>query len=218
MRKNLTEIVFILDRSGSMSGLEKDTIGGFNGMIEKQKKADGDALVSTILFDHVSEVLHDRVPIKDVLPMTEEEYTVRGSTALLDVIGGAISHISTIHKYARQEDIPEHTLFVITTDGMENSSHSYDLATVKKMIENQKTKYNWKFLFFGANMDAIAAASEFGIDEEHAVTFNNDSEGIALNYEMVNNVLSSIRHNEPLKKNWKARIDEDFHKRGHHRS
>ena len=141
MRKNLTEIVFILDRSGSMSGLEADTIGGFNSMIEKQKKENGEALISTVLFDNVSEVIHDRVPVQKVEPMTDKDYSVRGCTALLDAIGGAIHHIGNVHKYARIEDVPEHTLFVITTDGMENASRRYDSEKVKKMIERQKEMY-----------------------------------------------------------------------------
>ncbi len=145
MRKNLTEIVFILDRSGSMSGLEADTIGGFNSMIEKQKKENGEALISTVLFDNVSEVIHDRVPVQKVEPMTDRDYSVRGCTALLDAIGGAIHHIGNVHKYARNEDVPEHTLFVITTDGMENASRRYDSETVKKMIERQKEKCGWSF-------------------------------------------------------------------------
>ena len=145
MKKNLTEIVFILDRSGSMSGLEADTIGGFNSMIEKQRKADGEALVSTVLFDNMSEVIHDRVDIRDIKSMTDRDYTARGCTALLDAIGGAIHHIGNVHKYARNEDVPEHTLFVITTDGMENASCRYDSEKVKKMIERQKEKYGWEF-------------------------------------------------------------------------
>lgn len=152
MKKNLTEIVFILDRSGSMSGLEADTIGGFNSMIEKQRKADGEALVSTVLFDNMSEVIHDRVDIRDIKPMTDRDYTVRGCTALLDAIGGAIHHIGNVHKYARPEDVPEHTLFIITTDGMENASRFYSSDQVKQMIERQKAKYDWEFLFFGANI------------------------------------------------------------------
>ena len=155
MKKNLTEIVFILDRSGSMSGLEADTIGGFNSMIAKQKKQDGEALVSTVLFDNVSEVIHDRVNIRDIQPMTGRDYTVRGCTALLDAIGGAIHHIGNVHKYARPEDVPEHTLFIITTDGMENASRFYSSDRVKQMIERQKAKYGWEFLFLGANIDAV---------------------------------------------------------------
>ena len=153
MKKNLTEIVFILDRSGSMSGLEADTIGGFNSMIEKQRKADGEALVSTVLFDNMSEVIHDRVNIHDIKPMTDRDYTVRGCTALLDAIGGAIHHhIGNVHKYARPEDVPEHTLFIITTDGMENASRFYSSDRVKQMIERQKAKYGWEFLFLAQTL------------------------------------------------------------------
>ena len=149
MRKNLTEIVFILDRSGSMSGLEQDTIGGFNSMIKQQKNAEGEALISTILFDNVSEVLHDRINVKDIQPLSDHDYMVRGCTALLDAIGGAIHHIGNIHKYARREDVPEHIMFVITTDGMENASRYYSSNKVKQMIERQKIKYGWEFLFLG---------------------------------------------------------------------
>lgn len=163
MRKNLTEIVFIIDRSGSMSGLEQDTIGGFNSMIKQQKNAEGEALISTILFDNVSEVLHDRINVKDIQPLSDHDYMVRGCTALLDAIGGAIHHIGNIHKYARQEDIPEHTMFVITTDGMENASRYYSSNKVKEMIERQKIKYGWEFLFLGANIDAVETAGLFAL-------------------------------------------------------
>ena len=192
MNKNLTEIVFILDRSGSMSGLESDTIGGFNAMIEKQKKAPGEALVSTILFDNVSEVIHDRVNIRDIKPMTDREYCVRGCTALLDAIGGAIHHIGNVHKYAREEDVPAHTLFVITTDGMENASRRYDSARVKQMIEHEKSKYGWEFLFLGANIDAV------------------DSVGTRLNYEVVICAITSMRSGAPMSADWKAPIEADY--------
>ena len=214
MRKNLTEIVFIIDRSGSMSGLEQDTIGGFNSMINQQKNAEGEALVSTILFDNVSEVLHDRINVKDIQPLTDHDYMVRGCTALLDAIGGAIHHIGNIHKYARQEDIPEHTMFVITTDGMENASRYYSSNKVKQMIERQKIKYGWEFLFLGANIDAVETAGLFGIDEDRAVNYQCDSEGTALNYEVINEAISAVRCSAPLGSNWKKRIDEDFKKRG----
>ena len=210
MRKNRTELVFILDRSGSMSGLEADTIGGFNSMIEKQKQEPGEALVSTVLFDHESAVLHDRVPLGRVAPMTARDYSVRGSTALLDAIGGAIHHIGNVHKYARPEDVPEHTLFVITTDGMENASHRYDSDTVKHMIERQKTKYKWEFLFLGANIDAIETALRFGIDASHAVNYHADHKGTQLNYEVLSDAVSAVRANAPLANNWKSRIDKDF--------
>lgn len=213
MRKNLTEIVFILDRSGSMSGLEADTIGGFNSMIEKQKKAEGEALISTVLFDNTSEVIHDRVSVQNIMPMTAEDYTVRGCTALLDAIGGAIHHIGNVHKYARAEDVPEHTMFVITTDGMENASHRYDSEKVKKMIERQKEKYGWEFLFLGANIDAVKTAKHFGISEDRAVNYHSDSEGTQLNYEVLSEAICSVRCSAPLGADWKKRIDEDYSKR-----
>lgn len=214
MRKNLTEIIFILDRSGSMCGLEADTIGGFNSMIEKQKKADGEAIISTVLFDNVSEVIHDRADIRSIQPMTEDDYTVRGCTALLDAIGGAVHHIGNVHKYARAEDVPEHTLFVITTDGMENASRRYDSETVKKMIERQKEKYGWEFLFLGANIDAVETARSVGISKDRAVNYRSDREGTALNYEVVSEAISAVRCSAPLKADWKKRIDEDYEKRG----
>ena len=213
MRKNMTEIVFILDRSGSMSGLEADTIGGFNSMIEKQKKAEGEALISTVLFDNTSEVIHDRVSVQNIKPMTDEDYTVRGCTALLDAIGGAIHHIGNVHKYARAKDVPEHTLFVITTDGMENASRRYDSDKVKKMIERQKEKYGWEFLFLGANIDAVETARHFGISEDRAVNYHSDSEGTQLNYEVVSEAICAVRCNAPLGADWKKRIDEDYNAR-----
>ena len=214
MRKNLTEIVFILDRSGSMSGLEQDTIGGFNSMIKQQKNAEGETLISTILFDNVSEVLHDRINVKDIQPLSDHDYMVRGCTALLDAIGGAIHHIGNIHKYARREDVPEHIMFVITTDGMENASRYYSSNRVKQMIERQKIKYGWEFLFLGAHIDAVETASLFGIVVDRAVNYQCDSEGTALNYEVISEAISAVRCSVPLGSNWKKRIDEDFKKRG----
>ena len=213
MKKNLTELVFILDRSGSMSGLETDTIGGFNSMIEKQRRADGDAIVSTVLFDNESEVIHDRVDVKGIAPMTDKEYSVRGCTALLDAIGGAIHHIGNVHKYAREEDVPEHTLFVITTDGMENASRRYTGDKVKQMIEKEKSKYGWEFLFLGANIDAVETAKSFGIGAERAVNYHSDHEGTRLNYEVVSEAICSVRRSRPLGKEWKKRIDEDYESR-----
>lgn len=207
MKKNLTEIVFILDRSGSMSGLEADTIGGFNSMIEKQKKEVGEALISTVLFDNFSEVIHDRIPVGRVEPMTDREYYVRGCTALLDAIGGAIHHIGNIHKHAREEDVPEHTLFVITTDGMENASRRYDSETVKKMIEWQKAKYGWEFLFLGANIDAVETASRFGIGADRAVNYHSDHQGTQLNYEVLSEAVSTVRCSAVLGTEWKKRIE-----------
>ena len=170
----MTELVFILDRSGSMSGLEKDTIGGFNSMLEKQRKEPGDAVVSTVLFDNETEVIHDRVAIADVPNLTDKEYFVRGCTALLDAVGGAIHHIGNVHKYARKEDVPEKTLFIITTDGMENASYRYTYDKVRYMIERQKERYGWEFLFLGANIDAAAEARRFGIDEYMAANYHCD--------------------------------------------
>ena len=210
MKKNLTEIVFILDRSGSMSGFESDTIGGFNSMLAKQKREQGEALVSTVLFDNVCEVLHDRMEIGKIAPMTERDYTVRGCTALLDAIGGAIHHIGNIHKYARAEDVPEHTLFVITTDGMENASRSYTAEKVKKMIERQKTKYGWEFLFLGANIDAVETARHFGIAPDRAANYRCDSKGTALNFEVLSETICAVRQSAPISANWKRRIDEDY--------
>ena len=171
MRKGLTELVFILDRSGSMSGLEADTIGGFNGLLTKQKKEEGEAYVSVVLFDDRTEVLYDRVDIRKVEPMNDKQYYVRGCTALLDAVGGAIHHIGNVHKYAREEDVPEKTLFIITTDGMENASRAYSYEKVRRMIERQKEKYHWEFLFLGANIDAVSVAGKFGIRADRAVTY-----------------------------------------------
>ena len=193
MREDLTEVVFILDRSGSMSGLESDTIGGFNSMIEKQRKEEGEALISTILFDDRSEVLYDRVPVKKIEPMTDRKYYVRGCTALLDAIGGAIHHISNVHKYAREEDRPAKTLFIITTDGMENASREYSCRKVKEMVEKAKKKYDWEFLFLGANIDAIEVAGRFGISADRAVNYECDSAGTALNFDVLSDTVSTVR-------------------------
>ena len=215
MKKGLTEIVFILDRSGSMSGLESDTIGGFNSLIKKQRKEECEAVVSTVLFDDTCEVIHDRVPMDKVAKLTEDVYFVRGCTALLDAVGGAIHHIGNIHKYARDEDRPEKTLFIITTDGMENASHRYTYAKVKKMVERQKDKYGWEFLFLGANMDAIEVAGNIGIRADRAVTYQCDEEGTALNYEVMEEAIHHVRCcSAPLPDGWKARIDEDVRRRG----
>ena len=193
MRKGLTEIVFILDRSGSMSGLEADTIGGFNSMLKKQQKEEGEAYISTVLFDDKTEVLYDRVPINKVEPMNDNQYYVRGCTALLDAIGGAIHHIGNVHKYARPEDVPEKTLFIITTDGMENASKRYDYNKVKKMVEHQKKRYNWEFIFLGANIDAVSVAGRFGVAANRAVRYECDSAGTALNYSVMSNIISGVR-------------------------
>ena len=214
MKQNLTELVFILDRSGSMGGLEQDTIGGFNGMLRKQKAQPGQALVSTVLFDHESQVLHDRVSLDAVPEMTDRDYTVRGSTALLDAIGGAIDHIGTIHKYARPEDVPEHTLFIITTDGMENASHRYSADQVKQMIARQEKKYGWEFLFIGANIDAVQTAKRYGIGADRAVNYRHDAQGTQLVYEAVSDVVRHVRTTAmPVQACWQKKVDEDYQNR-----
>lgn len=210
MKNNITELVFILDRSGSMAGLERDTIGGFNAMIEKQKAMQGECYVSTVLFDNVCEVLHDRIKLSEISAMTDKDYTVRGCTALIDAMGGAIQHIGNIHKYSRNEDVPKHTMFIITTDGFENASHMYTADKVKQMIENKKNKYGWEFIFLGANIDAIETANQFGINEDRAVTYHSDSTGTQLNYAVMSDAICSVRENRPLSANWKRDIDEDF--------
>ncbi len=219
MRKGLTEIVFILDRSGSMSGLEKDTIGGFNSLIQKQKKEKGQAYISTILFDDQCEVLHDRKDLKEIQPLTEEDYYGRGCTALLDAIGGAIHHIGNVHKYAREEDRPEKTLFIITTDGMENSSRRYTYEKVKHMVERQKEKFGWEFLFLGANIDAGAEAERFGIRKDRAVNYHADHEGTAVNYRALSKAVSNVRNcksaecMEDALSDWDEEIKKDFRRR-----
>ena len=215
MKKNLTELVMILDRSGSMGGLESDTIGGYNSMLKKQRETAGEVLVSTVLFDDRSEVLYDRIPLRKMPRMTEEDYYVRGCTALLDAVGGAIHHIGNVHKYAKEEDRPEKTIFVITTDGMENASRMYTYDRVKKMIERQKKKYGWEFLFLGANMDAVGTAARFGIAEDRAANFHSDHEGTALNYDVLAEAVCTMRVKAaPIGAEWKKRIEEDFKRRG----
>ena len=213
MQKNLTEIVFILDRSGSMAGLEEDTIGGFNAMIRKQRGEEGQALVSTVLFDNHTEVIHDRVDIQRISPMTRKEYYVRGCTALLDAVGKSIRHIANVHKYAREEDRPEKTVFVITTDGMENASREYSYEKVRRMIEHEKEKYGWEFLFLGANIDAAKEAARFGITEDRAANYHADSQGTAVIYKAVSEAVCSVRASRPMSKEWKRNIDADYRNR-----
>ncbi len=203
---NTTELVFILDRSGSMAGLEKDTIGGFNAMIEKQKRQEGECYVSTVLFDNVSEVLHDRVKLSDVKPMTDDDYTVRGCTALFDAIGGAIHHIGNIHKYARPEDVPEHTMFIITTDGMENASGKYTREKVKQMIERQKEKYGWEFLFVAANIDAVETAGNIGIEREMAANYKATRKGTENLYSVMCDAVCSMRAYGTIDRNWNSKL------------
>ena len=210
MKKNLTELVFILDRSGSMAGLEGDTIGGFNAMIEKQRGEPGEAVISTVLFDNETEVIHDRVSLDRVPALTEKEYYVRGCTALLDAVGGAIHHIGNVHKYAREEDRPGKTLFVITTDGLENASRRYTYDKVKSMIERQREKYGWEFLFLGANIDAAREAARFGIRADCAADYHADSIGTEAVYESVCEAVCQVRRSAPLAADWKRKIDADY--------
>ena len=214
MKKNLTELVFILDRSGSMTGLEGDTIGGFNAMIEKQRKEPGEALISTVLFDNENEVIHDRVDIQKIEPMTDKEYYVRGCTALLDAVGSAIHHIGNVHKYAREEDRPEKTLFIITTDGMENASRKYTYDRLKSMIQRQKEKYGWEFIFLGANIDAAKEAARFGINADCAANYHADKKGTAVIYEAMNDAVCNVRACRPMSSVWKRNVDADYKKRG----
>ena len=213
MKKNLTEMVFILDKSGSMAGMEADTIGGFNGMIERQKKLEGEALVSTVLFSTGSTVIHDRVDVRSVEPMTDRQYYVGGCTALLDAMGDAIRHIGNVHKYARPEDVPEHTVFVITTDGLENASRRYSADRIREMVNRQKEKYGWEFLFLGANIDAVQTAARYGISEDRAATYHNDRVGQQTNYEALDEAMFCIRTSMPLSRHWKEKIEKDFSER-----
>ena len=212
MKNNITELVFILDRSGSMSGLESDTIGGFNSLIAKQKQQDGLCYVSTVLFDNDAEVLHDRVKLSEIPLMTEKGYTVQGCTALLDALGGAIRHIGNIHKYARPEDVPEHTMFIITTDGMENASRRYDSDQVKRMIEEKKVQ-GWEFLFLAANIDAMETAARFGIEKNRAVNYHADSQGTGVIYETVSETVCQMRAGVPMTATWSEKIQKDFKRR-----
>ena len=207
---NVTEMVFILDRSGSMAGLESDTIGGFNAMIEKQKKQDGLCWVSTVLFANESKVIHDRVRLEEVRPMTEDDYTVGGCTALIDAIGDAVHHIANVHKYARPEDVPAHTVFVITTDGMENASRKYSAAEVRRQLKRMQEEKGWEFLFIGANIDAVETARHFGIAEDRAVNYHADKKGTRVVYECVGKALGSLRANAPMSAKWSEEIAEDF--------
>ena len=214
MNGNLTEIVFILDRSGSMAGLEDDTIGGFNAMVEKQKKEPGEAVLSAVLFSNDNTVIYDRTDIRKVEPLTDKQYFVGGSTALLDAIGGAVHHIGNVHKYAREEDRPAKTVFVITTDGMENASRRYSYSQVQRMVKRQQERYGWEFLFLGANMDAISAARSFGIREDRAVRYACDSAGTSLNFEVASKTIARVRSGQEIEADWCAEIEEDYGKRG----
>ena len=213
MKKGLTEIVFILDKSGSMSGLEADTIGGYNSFLEKQKKVEGEAFVSTVLFSDRNEVVHDRVPIEKIEPMNEQQYSVGGCTALLDAIGGAVHHIGNVHKYARDEDKPEHTIFVITTDGQENFSREYSHEKIKKMMTRQQEKYGWEFIFLGANMDAIGEAGKLGIRADRAVRYECDGVGTLLNYSVLSETVGKMRCSVAVAEDWSREISDHYNKK-----
>lgn len=218
MKKGLTELVFILDRSGSMGGLESDTIGGFNTMLEKQKKQEGEAHITTVLFDDRYEQIHDRFPIAQVKALTSKDYYVRGGTALLDAIGKTIQQMALIQKHLPEEERAEKVIFVITTDGLENASREYSRSQIKQMIETEKERYGWEFLFLGANMDAVKEAGSLGIGEDRSVTFQNDSQGIETNYRVVSETVCMMRcaaaDAAPLGAEWKREIEEDFKNRG----
>lgn len=210
MKKGLTELVFILDRSGSMSGLETDTIGGYNAMLEKQKKGPGEAVMTTVLFDDGYELLHDRMNLRSIQPLTDNEYFVRGTTALLDAVGKTILNINNVQKCTAQEDRAENVLFVITTDGMENASREFSFEQVRNLIEQQKRTYGWEFLFLGANIDAITTANRFGIKKDRAANYHADSDGTQLNYDVLSETISSLREHSKIEDNWKERIESDF--------
>ena len=214
MNANQTELVFILDRSGSMAGLEADTIGGYNAMLARQQAEPGDATVTTVLFDDKYELLHDRIALKGIRPITDKEYYVGGSTALLDAVGRTIQKIASVQKHTAEEQRAGKVLFVITTDGMENASREYSYERIKQMIELEQEKYGWEFLFLGANIDAIATAARFGIHADRAANYNADGEGTRLNYQAVSAAVSSLRASMPLNEEWKADIDRDFQRRG----
>lgn len=211
-KNTITELVFILDRSGSMAGLEEDTIGGFNAMIEKQKAQDGECYVTTVLFDHELITLHDRLPLAGIRPLTSADYTVRGCTALIDAIGASVSKTADIHRYLRDEDVPANVMFVITTDGLENASKEYTSDQVKKMIAKQKEK-GWEFLFIGANIDAVETAKHFGIAEDRAVNYHADKKGTSTVFSAVSKAVGKMRCCAPLEASWSQEIAEDYSSR-----
>jgi uncharacterized protein YegL len=213
MKKNLTELVFILDKSGSMAGLEADTIGGYNAMLVKQQKAEGEAIVTTVLFDHDYELLHDRINVKGISPITDKDYEVGGTTALLDAIGFTIQKIVNVQKRTSEEERAEKVLFVITTDGMENASREFTADKIKKMVQMQKEEYGWEFLFLGANIDAVSTAARFGIEEDFAVDYHADEVGTQLNYEAVSEAVSNLRSGKKIERSWKEGIERDYSRR-----
>jgi uncharacterized protein YegL len=213
MKKDLTELIFILDRSGSMGGLESDTIGGYNAMLKKQMEAEGAAFVTTALFDDEYELLHDRINLKGVKPISDKEYFVRGTTALLDAIGKSIQKIVNVQRNTSDDEKAEKVMFIITTDGLENASREYSYSRIRSMIEKQKSRYGWEFIFLGANIDAVAEAEKFGIDSSRAAQFHNDKEGIELNYKVVSEAICELRSSKTISRDWKNQIDEDYDKR-----
>lgn len=213
MKRNVTELVFILDKSGSMAGLEADTIGGYNAMLKKQQKAEGEAIVTTVLFNHENELFHDRINVRGISPITEEDYQVGGTTALLDTIGFTIQKFVNVQKRTSEDERAEKVLFVITTDGMENASREFTADKIKKMVQNQKEKYGWEFLFLGANIDAISTAARFGIDEDFAVDYHADNKGTQLNYEAVNEAVVNLRSGKKIDRSWKKGIEKDYNRR-----
>ncbi|AGK54023.1 vWA domain-containing protein [Bacillus sp. 1NLA3E] len=213
MKKNLTELVFILDKSGSMAGLEADTIGGYNSMLKKQQKAEGEAFVTTVLFNHDYDLLHDRINVRGIAPITEEDYEVGGTTALLDAIGLTIQKIINVQKRTSEPERADKVLFVITTDGMENASSEYKADKIKAMVKHQKEKYGWEFIFLGANIDAISTAAQFGIDEGFAVDYHADNIGTELNFQAVNEVVMNLRSGKKIDRSWKEEIERDHNRR-----
>ncbi|MEW9052474.1 MAG: vWA domain-containing protein [Neobacillus sp.] len=213
MKKDVTELVFVLDKSGSMAGLEGDTIGGYNSILKKQQKGEGEVIVTTVLFNHQYELLHDRINIKGISPITEEDYEVGGTTALLDAIGFAIQKIKNVQKKTKEEERAEKVLFVITTDGMENASREFTSSKIKNMIQHQKEKVGWEFMFLGANIDAISTAAQFGIDEDFAVEYHADKVGTQLNYQVLNEAVMNFRKEKKMDRNWKQEIERDYHRR-----
>jgi len=213
MKKEMTEIVFILDKSGSMAGLEKDTIGGYNSMLKKQQSGEGEAIITTVLFNHQSELLHDRINVKGISPITDEDYEVGGSTALLDAIGFSIQKIANVQKKTKEDERASKVLFVITTDGMENASREFTYEKIKQLIQQQKEKYGWEFMFLGANIDAISTAAHFGIDADFAVDYHADNEGTQLNYEVLNEAVMNFRKEKKLDRSWKQGIEQDYRHR-----
>lgn len=218
MKKDLLEMVWILDRSGSMANLVGDTIGGFNAMTERQRGLSGEVYVSTVLFNNRSEVLHDRVPIEKIGKLTERDYVPYGNTALLDAIGDAIHHIGNVHKYAREEDRPEKTMFIIMTDGMENASRKYSAEEIRSVIRRQQERYGWEFLFLGANIDAIETARRYGIREDRSVNFHADHAGMQASMRSASKAAVMFRTQTTITSSWKEETEQDYNSRAKNNS